>query len=310
MEGAPLPQHARGYWGARLAPVRERVEAFLEAERAQLPLWFVVGFGTGIAAWFTLPAPSQWLALLALGGGAAIAGFAARGGRAERALGWFALALFLGCASIWARSAAVAAPKLERPGLATFEARVERVEPLVAKGDLRLTLSTTSGELPPKVRVSIPAEKTPVGLAPGARVRIRSWLMPPPAMALPGSYDFARIAWFQGIGAVGRALGPVTVLDARPASGIDGIRHQLGRHIRDQLPGSPGTIATALATGDKQAVSEEDARAMRRSGLAHLLAVSGLHIGAVVAAAMLLTMKLLALSQRRWGRWRGSAIPC
>ena len=37
---------------------------------------------------------------------------------------------------------------------------------------------------------------------------------------------------------------------------------------------------------------------MRRSGLAHLLSVSGLHIAAVVGAAMLLTLKLLALSER------------
>jgi competence protein ComEC len=42
---------------------------------------------------------------------------------------------------------------------------------------------------------------------------------------------------------------------------------------------------------------------MRRSGLAHLLAVSGLHIAAVVGAAMLLTLKLLALSQRMALRW-------
>ena len=37
---------------------------------------------------------------------------------------------------------------------------------------------------------------------------------------------------------------------------------------------------------------------MRRSGLTHLLSVSGLHIAAVVASAMLLSLKLLALSER------------
>jgi competence protein ComEC len=37
---------------------------------------------------------------------------------------------------------------------------------------------------------------------------------------------------------------------------------------------------------------------MRRSGLAHLLSVSGLHIAAVVGAAMLIALKLLALSER------------
>ena len=296
--GAPLPQRARGYWRAQFSAARERIEAFLEAERAQLPPWFVVGFGTGIAAWFALDTPMQWLALVALGGGGAIAGFALRGGRSERAAGWFALAMMLGCALVWARSAWVAAPRIVRPQIAAFEARIERVEPLVAKGDVRLTLAPTDPALPPRIRVSLDARDAPPHLANDARIRLRARLTGPPPMALPGTYDFARDAWFRGIGGVGRALGPVEVLAPGPLSGLDGARDRLGRHIRDRLPGASGGIATALATGDQNAVGKEDAEAMRRSGLTHLLSVSGLHIAAVVGAAMLLTLKLLALSER------------
>jgi competence protein ComEC len=50
-------------------------------------------------------------------------------------------------------------------------------------------------------------------------------------------------------------------------------------------------------TGDQNAVDQDDADAMRRAGLTHLLSVSGLHIAAVVAFAMFLTLKLLALSE-------------
>ncbi|HEX2802550.1 MAG TPA: ComEC/Rec2 family competence protein [Sphingomicrobium sp.] len=296
--GAPLPQRARGYWRAQFSAVRERLEAFLEAERAQLPPWAVVGFGTGIAAWFALDTPREWLALLALGSGLAIAGFTIRGGRAERAAGWFALAMTLGCALVWARSATVAAPRVERPGVEAFEAVVERTEPLVAKGTVRLTLATATPGVPPRVRVSIPADKAQPSLASGARVRVRAWLMPPPSMALPGTYDFARDAWFRGIGAVGRALGSVEIIEPGGGSGLDGVRQRLGEHVRERLPGASGGIATALATGDQNAVAEDDAEAMRRSGLTHLLSVSGLHIAAVVGAAMLLTLKLLALSER------------
>jgi competence protein ComEC len=117
-------------------------------------------------------------------------------------------------------------------------------------------------------------------------------------MALPGTHDFARDAWFAGIGAVGRSLGKVQILQGTEPSGLDAVRERLGNHIRERLPGSSGTIATALATGDQNAVSEEDADAMRRSGLAHLLSVSGLHIAAVIGAAMFLMLKLLALSER------------
>ena len=273
------------------------MEAFLEAERAQLPPWFVVGFGAGVAAWFALGSAAEWLALLVFASGAALAGFAARGGRGERAAGWFALAVALGCALIWGRALAVAEPRLERAGAHRFEAVVERVEPLVAKGDLRLTLAPTGSVLPPRIRVSISERAAPESLGEGARVSLRAWLMPPPQMPLPGSYDFARDAWFKRIGAVGRVLGPIEMLAPGQKGGLDSVRKRLGEHVRRQLPGPAGGIANALATGDQNAVSEEDAEAMRRSGLTHLLSVSGLHISAVVGAAMLLTLKLLALSR-------------
>jgi competence protein ComEC len=274
------------------------LEAFLEAERAQLPPWVVVAFGTGIAAWFALDSRAEWLALLAFASGAAIAGFSARGGRAERALGWVGFAVALGCALVWGRSAWVAAPRLDRPVVTSFEAKVERVEPRVAKGDVRMTLAVEAAKLPPRIRVTATVEDTPKHLSPGATVRVRARVAPPPPMALPGTYDFARDAWFRGIGGVGRSFGPVELVSPGRSSGLDNVRERLGNHIRERLPGSSGGIATALANGDQNAVSEEDAEAMRRSGLTHLLSVSGLHIAAVIGAAMLLTLKLLALSER------------
>ena len=148
------------------------------------------------------------------------------------------------------------------------------------------------------MRISVDDDKFPPGIAPGALIRLKARLAPPPPMALPGTYDFARDAWFKGIGAVGKAMGPVTVRAlgraARPRSGA---RPASGAH-RSQLPAHPAGIAIALATGDQNAVDQDDADAMRRSGLTHLLSVSGLHIAAVVAFAMFLTLKLLALSER------------
>jgi competence protein ComEC len=182
--------------------------------------------------------------------------------------------------------------------MTVFEAKVEKVEPLVAKGDVRLTLAPSDPKLPPRVRVSAPAEHAPAGITDGARVRIRARLTGPPPMALPGTYDFARDAWFKQIGAVGRALGPVELLALGDSHGLNEVRERLGRHIRERLPGAAGGIATALANGDQNAVGKDDADAMRRSGLTHLLSVSGLHIAAAIGAAMLLTLKLLALSER------------
>lgn len=278
--------------------MRKALEGFLERERGQLPPWFVVGFGTGVAAWFTFDQPRDWVAFLCLSAALALAGFSLRGGRAERAAGWFGLAMMLGCALVWARANYVAAPRLGRPLVTEFGAKVEWVETRTAKGDLRVTLAPEDGKLPPRVRVTIKQDGVPTGIARGAQLQLRARLAPPQPMALPGGYDFSRDAWFKEIGAVGRALGPVKVVRPAGESGIDALRERLGRHVRSQLPGPNGGIAVALATGDQNSVLEADAEAMRRSGLTHLLSVSGLHIAAAVGAAMLLTIKLLALSER------------
>jgi competence protein ComEC len=274
------------------------VERLLEVERAQLPPWFVVGLGSGIAAWFAFGGPNQWIALLCVSASAALAGFGLGRGRAGRALGWFTLAVTFGCALAWVRAEQVAAPRLSRPEVATFKARVERVEMLVAKGSVRLTLAPASADLPPRVRVSMDSDSVPGGLAYGASIRVRARLAPPPPMALPGTYDFARDAWFKRIGAAGKALGPVEVIEPAPPSGLDTLRQRLGQHIRERIAGGASGIAVALVTGDQNSVSEDDADAMRASGLTHLLSVSGLHIAAVVAAAMLFSLRLLALSER------------
>jgi competence protein ComEC len=146
--------------------------------------------------------------------------------------------------------------------------------------------------------VSLPQEDAPKTLSAGALISVRARLTAPPPMALPGTYDFARDAWFRGIGGVGQALGPIKVKAQGGSRNLEDIRERLGGHIRSRVPGGAGGIATALATGDQNAVPEEDADAMRRSGLTHLLSVSGLHIAAVIGATMLLALKLLALSER------------
>src|SRR5881628_377128 len=97
---APLPQRARGYWKTRFSALQEQVEGLLEREHAQLPPWLVVGFGSGIAAWFAFGSPGAWRAFLCITLACSVAGFTFGGGRAGRALGWFALAAGLGCALV------------------------------------------------------------------------------------------------------------------------------------------------------------------------------------------------------------------
>ena len=278
-----------------------RLEALFETERAQLPLWLPVGLLSGIAAWFALPDMTAWTAFLLVCGGGVLACLAlAPGTRWARGLAIFSLAAALGCALIWWRAEQAAAPRIEREQLMRLTASVESVQMLAAEDAVRLVVRPVGEGMPLRLRINVAREKVPEGLVPGATVAVRAWIMPPPPMAVPGGYDFSRTAWFQQIGGTGRALDlAVTAPPAGQsfAARLAGWRQSLSAHIRERLGhGGEAGIAAALATGDQFGIPDEDAEAMRRSGLAHLLSVSGLHLTAMVGAVMLLVLKLLALS--------------
>jgi competence protein ComEC len=280
------------------------MEARLEAERDQLPLWLPVGIGFGIASWFAMTERTGWIAFLFATLAVAISAFAlGRGSRTLRSLGIFALAAAFGLALIWARAEWVATETLQRPVASRFAAEIVSVEHLPARESVRLVLRNPSDPaLPYRFRVNIGEEDAPGGLEPGATVAMNARLMPPPRAAVPGAYDFAQRAWFEGLGATGRAWGEIAIL--REAEGgsfggwIEARRQALAAHVAGRVGGGEGAIAATLATGDRGRIAEEDAEAMRRSGLAHLLAISGLHVTAVIGVAMLLVLKLLALSPR------------
>ena len=287
---------------AALARFSERLERLFDRERDQLPLWLPIGLGLGIAAWFGLPDPRSWVAFMLAAAAVMVAApVLAPGTRWARSVAIFCFCASLGCGLVWWKAERAAAPRIERARMAEFVAAIETAQRLPAREAVRLVVRPLAApDLPPRLRINVDEEKAGSELLPGATIRVRAWLMPPAPMAVPGAYDFARTAWFQGIGGSGRALGEVRLVSPAKEQGwrarLSILRQRLADHARARLPGAEGGIAAALATGDQGGIPEEDAEAMRRSGLAHLLSVSGLHLTAVVGAVMLLTLKLLALS--------------
>jgi competence protein ComEC len=170
---------------------------------------------------------------------------------------------------------------------------------MAAEEAVRLVVRPDGAGMPYRLRINFAEDKIVPGLIPGAAVQVSAWMMPPTPAQAPGGYDFSRAAWFQRIGGIGRGneirvVTPASQLSWRAR--LADWRQRLSAHIRSRLPGGEGGIAASLATGDQLGIPEADAEAMRRSGLAHLLSVSGLHLTALVGAVMLLTLKLLALS--------------
>jgi competence protein ComEC len=279
------------------------IEAWLELEREQLALWVPVGLATGIAAWFLLPDAAQWLAFCC--GALATACLGAMlplGGRLRRLLVAGGLLAAMGCLLVWGKATLVGEAPLSRATFTQVTAEVVSVRPVPAQAMVRAMLRPIDApNLPSVVRVNIASPDVPEGLGKGAVVRFRTRLMPPAPPAVPGGYDFAARAYFQDIGATGKALRPIEVL--RASTQAPPLRARLFAHILHHVHGPAEGIAAALATGDQGAIAEEDAEAMRRSGLAHLLAISGLHVTALIGAVIFLLMRVMALSRRAALDW-------
>lgn len=278
-------------------------ESWLEWEREQIGLWVPIALGGGIAAWFILPHAMAWLAFccgaLAL---ACIGVMLPDGGRLRRMLVAGAILACMGCLLVWGRATLLGQPPLARARFVQMTGDVTAVRPVPAQAMVRVMLRPVDApDLPAVVRVNIADADMPAGLGEGARIRFRVRLMPPAPPSVPGGYDFAARAYFQGIGATGKALKPVDVLT--PSTAAPPLRARLFAHILARVDGPAEGIALALATGDQGAIPEADAEAMRRSGLAHLLSISGLHVTALIGAVIFLLMRVMALSQRAALGW-------
>ena len=264
--------------------------------------------GGGVLLYMT-PAsePPPALASLALFAVAACLALAARAALASRhalaTLAILAAALPAGYLAAWWHTATVVTVSLPRAATLEVEGRVAAIEGR-AKGH-RLTLDhiqvpgRDSQAVPQKIRIGV--ARGAEALAIGDRIHVRARLEAPEPPALPGDYDWARDAWYQGLGAVGWSLGAPTLLQgASPGSGrdllVEDARTALAKRIAAATPGAPGAVAAALVTGQRGGLDRQIWSDMQRSGLAHLISISGLHFTLVAGVVFFLGRWALGLS--------------
>jgi competence protein ComEC len=262
--------------------------------------WVPVAMGAGIVTYFALGTePAAWI-----GGTVALAALA--GALLCRALPLPRLLLALLCAAGVGFGAAQLrttslAPLAEVPARAVIvTATVKEVEALPEGRRVRLA-NATLGEagFGRDLRLRL-RDGDATALGPGDRVQLRALLRAPAPPASPGGFDFQRFAYFDGLGAVGTALGPVTVLARGAETGaalwLAGVRQVVLARVGAAVPGAEGAVAAALLTGARAAIPAEDLAAMRDSGLAHLLSVSGLHVAIVAGVVFGAVRLVLALT--------------
>lgn len=283
---------AFGVWHKRAPGERAsaglRISAILLGQASQAVLFVPVALGLGIWLWFVLPWVAQRQAALVAAAAVAMAGLALKGPARSAVVGG-ALLVAAGLLLAEWRSVRVAAPRLHHvvpPALQ--EGKVEDVRR--EAGGLAIVLRRDDG-----VRLGLKVPEASASLRPGDRIRVRAALLPSAPPPLPFGFDPARRDWFLGISARGRVLGPVTVVARSPpdlAQGLGRMRLLIEERLVARLGPERGAIAAALVTGARALIPPELAEAFRLAGLAHLVTVSGFHIGALAAAVLLVARRL------------------
>ncbi|MCP9483104.1 ComEC family competence protein [Shimia sp. CNT1-13L.2] len=261
----------------------------LQGQRGFLFPWVPVLIAIGIGGYFLVKQEPSVVMLAGFGAGGLLA--LAFGAVLPEAARPVAVAVGLCClgfavAGGWAHR--VSGPVIDWRFYGAIEGRVVGMDRSVSDR-VRLTLDQVVLErvaperVPRRVRVSLHGDQFGFRPAPHMRVILTGHLAPPSGPVEPGGFDFQRHAWFQGIGAMGYTRTPVLVLEPPPAGvSVLGLRMGLSEHIRATLGGEAGGFAAAVTTGDRSGVSKQTLEALRASNLAHLLAISGLHMGLLV----------------------------
>lgn len=274
-------------------------------------LWGGFSLSAGILTYFSLPeepsAPVLFCALFVLASWA-IWRYRTRGLNLAVLLGlWFCTGFAAGSF----RTAYVAAPRLEAArtldvhGVVTEREQSSSGPRLIvdvleagARGRMAPPGRHERGSvIPARIRLSIPDAST---VRVGDHVRLKARLFPPSSPIRPGGYDFSFTAYFSGIGATGFSYGKPEVIGEPPSIGLrralEELRQALAARIRQSLsPGDPAELAVALLVGERGGLSEKAEESLRAAGLAHVLAISGLHMGLFAGGAYAAVLLILAM---------------
>ena len=308
LDGAMAPA---GRWAAGLSMRRLRLPSLAEfggwvreqlaAQADRAFLWTPVAFGAGSAIYLGLKnEPPLWPAAVAAVLLVAAA-FGARWWGRSRALAIFVALLAVtacGFAATRLRTQTVAAPIAPaKLGVVPLEGWVVDVANPSETGERLLIAPVWIARLswaqtPKRIRLVVPAGGV---LGPGQAIRVTALLDPPPGPAAPGAYDFARDAYFEGLGGVGKAMTPPQVVSLAPppwrlqlGMAVNAARWSLAQHLASQLraimgdkDGGATGLAVTVATSHEDWLDSQSRDDLCYSGLAHMMAIAGLHTAAV-----------------------------
>jgi competence protein ComEC len=117
----------------------------------------------------------------------------------------------------------------------------------------------------------------------GDEILTTAFLEPNPKNKIFDNFNYKRKLYFDQIGAIGYSTKEVKIIQKAQKSDFEAkildFRHRIAQQTINILPKEQSAVINALLLGLKEDISEENMENIRNSGLMHLLAISGLHIG-------------------------------
>ncbi len=296
----------QGRKGWQVVRLSQYIDRGLQSQRGALMPWTPVFLGLGTALYFSLPTEPGRALYIALLATTIAVGFLSRLDR-ER-LGppvTGLIMILLGLMISGFRTHEVAGPVLDFRYYGPIEGRIVAID-RSASDRVRLTLDEVRLDrvdperTPRRVRVSLFGNEDYFDPSPGVRVMLTGHLSPPEGPGEPGGFDFQRHAWFLSLGGVGYSRVPALALAPRREGEmwLADLRARLSNFVSDGVGGTAGAFATAVVTGDRSGIPQEVLTALRQSNIAHLLAISGLHMGLLTGFVFLCLRGGLALVPR------------
>jgi competence protein ComEC len=263
-------------------------------------LWSPAALMLGIAAYFRLEnEPPLYIGIIALALGALLLAIVWK--QAWRVFAWPLFLVVLGFSAAQFRAHWVMTPLLSSElNYVTIEGIVDEIEPVEKR--VKVVLSHPFVEhlpveqTPKRLRISFREHDLEgIDLRIGSHIMMDGTLFPLPQPVMPGSYDFSRHFYFRSIGGNGFAIHPPQVI-GNTQSGVSqwlgNLRHDIGNDMRDHMPGATGTVAAAMTVGETGPIPEDIKNTLRDAGLAHMLAIAGLHLG-IVAGIIFFNVRLV-----------------
>ncbi len=150
------------------------------------------------------------------------------------------------------------------------------------------------------IRISV-RTKVEKGIKIGDQVKLSAKLFPPKIAPSEYAYDFARIAYYQKISATGFATSKIALYKKTEARKfqeyIESFRQYIYENLQQNIKKPHADILSALLIGKKDGVDQKTMDAIRDSGIAHLFAISGLHLSFVAGLFFIVFRNLFAISE-------------